>query len=1032
MKSILPLLILGVVSSAFAQTIELVKDINTYPNSSGPIFDAAATPTKLFFRRSEPSTGDELWVSDLVTGQTALVKDIHPGATGSNVRWITPAFGDTVIFSADDGVHDAEPWVSDGTAAGTRMLEDINPNGSSFPYEFGFSAGFLTFGADDGVHGTELWTTDSTYSAAATKLLFDLNPGPEGSDPAEVISLGTITSVDFDLFLRAKVSNALGYELVKIPFVLLGGGFQTPQVFNLNPSGDSFPALLTRVSSNRFFFTANDGATGHELWVSNGSPPGPGTYRVQDFSPGATETLFSSIRAVGNRVIFTALGQPIGDEVFSSDGTPNGIVSLDIVPGSESSSPQDFVALGGNLFFTARTASGREIWKTNGISFSQVANIAAGAASSEPFGLINFAGAVYFLADDNISGRELWRTDGLSTSLVKDIFPGTPGCNPGLLFSNGAALLFSANAATNTFLWKSDGTTLGTTPVGNLTLPGTLGSSPSRFFEAGGKLLFDAVTAEFGTELWVTDGTSQGTALFTELAPGNRAFHGFQPVGKLGLFQRTDPNGETLLWRTDGTPTGTAPISSARVLSTTLGVADLGGSTFFSGSLTNANFELFRSDGTAAGTSQVKDIRVGPTGSDPLDFARFGNRFLFSADDGIVGREPWISDGTNAGTVLLKNINPAAGSSPRNFTEANGKAVFSAFEPGTGVELYVTDGTEGGTSLLSNIAPNALGSSPSDFRRLNNFVIFRATPTGNDADPKALFRTDGTFAGTSQIVVSAFPGFTVESVLAAINGKMFFVATDSVNGREPWVTDGTSAGTFILKDINPGLLGSNPTRATEVSGRLFFSANTATNGRELWATDGTPSGTALVGEVNSTVVNGDGGPLALSSNPDQLYAYRGTLFFSASPPLDTELYKVTVDACPDDSAKVAPGVCGCGSVDSDLNANSVIDCLKTPELRTRLDILAGLVRTLKSARSASAKRKAKQLKKKILAALADVQGFATQNVAGISVSGGFDLTGAIRAVAKKTKKALTLGGTLAKDRKSALAALQSTRAKLVG
>ncbi|GBF00439.1 hyalin, partial [Microcystis aeruginosa NIES-298] len=42
--------------------------------------------------------------------------------------------GNTLFFTANDGVNGYELWKSDGTAAGTVLVKDINPGGSwSFP-----------------------------------------------------------------------------------------------------------------------------------------------------------------------------------------------------------------------------------------------------------------------------------------------------------------------------------------------------------------------------------------------------------------------------------------------------------------------------------------------------------------------------------------------------------------------------------------------------------------------------------------------------------------------------------------------------------------------------------------------------------------------------------------------------------------------------------------------------------------------------------------------------------------------------------
>ena len=62
----------------------------------------------------------------------------------------------------------------------------------------------------------------------------------------------------------------------------------------------------------------------------------------------------------------------------------------------------------------------------------------------------------------------------------------------------------------------------------------------------------------------------------------------------------------------------------------------------------------------------------------------------------------------------------------------------------------------------------------------------------------------------------------------------------------------TSAQTFeFVKDINPGAGDSSPNNLTEYNNNLCFSADDGTNGKELWVTDGTTSGTLMLKDINS-------------------------------------------------------------------------------------------------------------------------------------------------------------------------------------
>jgi ELWxxDGT repeat protein len=115
-------------------------------------------------------------------------------------------------------------------------------------------------------------------------------------------------------------------------------------------------------------------------------------------------------------------------------------------------------------------------------------------------------------------------------------------------------------------------------------------------------------------------------------------------------------------------------------------------------------------------------------------------------------------------------------------------------------------------------------------------------------------------------------------------GTVFFIAEDggdpSVHGLELWKTDGTTAGTAMVEDINPGEATSDPASLTVVDGILYFAADDGVHGRELWRSDGTPAGTEMVEDINPGDDENPGTPD--SSSPNVLTAIGGDLYFQAS------------------------------------------------------------------------------------------------------------------------------------------------------
>ena len=143
------------------------------------------------------------------------------------------------------------------------------------------------------------------------------------------------------------------------------------------------------------------------------------------------------------------------------------------------------------------------------------------------------------------------------------------------------------------------------------------------------------------------------------------------------------------------------------------------------------------SDKTESGTKRVKDINTVPNlsppysdniASNPFSLVNVNGTLLFSADDGVHGRELWRSDGTESGTVLVKDMNPGdLGSGFGAIKAASaGWALLAASDGFGGIELWKTDGTLGNTQLLQDIAPGAGSSNPTAFKVSGARVFFVA------------------------------------------------------------------------------------------------------------------------------------------------------------------------------------------------------------------------------------------------------------------------------------------------------------------
>ncbi len=156
--------------------------------------------------------------------------------------------------------------------------------------------------------------------------------------------------------------------------------------------------------------------------------------------------------------------------------------------------------------------------------------------------------------------------------------------------------------------------------------------------------------------------------------------------------------------------------------------------------------------------------------------------------------------------------------------------------------------------MVKDINPGNGNSDPSGFTVVNGVLYFSASDgTTASSHGTELWRTDGTEAGTV-MVKDINPGkqSSNPTFLTDVNGTLFFAASDGSTGNELWKSDGTDTHTTLVKDINSGAKGSDPSFLTYVkeTGTLFFSANDGINGNELWTSDGTVAHTTMVKDIN--------------------------------------------------------------------------------------------------------------------------------------------------------------------------------------
>ena len=294
-----------------------------------------------------------------------------------------------------------------------------------------------------------------------------------------------------------------------------------------------------------------------------------------------------------------------------------------------------------------------------------------------------------------------------------------------------------------------------------------------------------------------------------------------------------------------------------------LNYAKWNGKIFYAGTGSNM---LCVTDGTTAGTIGISALG-GTTNVSAIipaqDFVYIITSDITFSPTIASTDKIWKSDGTAAGTTLVYSFTPSAGFSNvgifysvpahyKNYSVDGNILYFSAFDATNGKELWKTDGTPAGTVMIKDIKAGTGTSQSSGFCKIPSTTLFIAQSVGLESK---LWKTDGTTTGTEQIPV-AEPFYIVNQDMAKLGDKVIFFAHNTVDGYEPYVSDGTAAGTFMLKNINPS--GNSLTTQAmglhlKIAGQYcYFIANNGTN-NALWRTDGTIAGTI---EVIPNVTNG--------------------------------------------------------------------------------------------------------------------------------------------------------------------------------
>jgi ELWxxDGT repeat protein len=523
-----------------AGTVEITP--SALAGDSVGFFDTALLGNTLYF-----GVIDQLWQTDGTATGTTLIATIPPTIPFLNGPSSLTLVGSTLFFTADDSTHENELWESNGTTTGTHLVKDINTNTiGSFPTQLVDANGKLFFTADDSPDpsltqpGPEIWKSDGT--ASGTQLA--------GRPFAENFVFPTdLVNANGTVFFFAangppqlwSVSASTGPQLLRD----LTDDLASPN-FDLTAVG------------NKVFFTAFDGNTGGEdLWQSDGTPGGTSMVKANVFIFADSEV------AVGDKLFFIAVDlNTLALQLWESDGTDPGTHVVD--PANPGTSVSGLTNVNGTLYYfdgginqiIGSTTTDLQLWKTDGITATEVADLNPGSDIASAFQPpINVNGSLFFFVQDNSTGTsELWRSDG--TAGGTNPVAAVPPLNVLDAAALDGRLIFAANdPVQGQQLWVSDGTALGTHPVTNISTGHDLfgRSVPFNLTAFADRVFFTATDPVHGQELWETDGTADRTFMVQDINPGpassiGNVFPQFVPSAGALFFDASDGTHGDELW----------------------------------------------------------------------------------------------------------------------------------------------------------------------------------------------------------------------------------------------------------------------------------------------------------------------------------------------------------------------------------------------------------------------------------------------------------------------------------------------------
>lgn len=435
-------------------------------------------------------------------------------------------------------------------------------------------------------------------------------------------------------------------------------------------------------------------------------------------------------------------------DMWVSDGTPAGTVDMSAALAAAGVTDvkiernrwdTNSLDIGGTLYFFARTINDWDIFKTDGVSVTSVTN---GLGDNDT---MYYLGGFIYTVDGSVS--QVNPATGAIVEVDTNIDCDLDGATQVQLVGGKIVYGSDENTCSDDRLFTWDPASPLTAPVELTASAGGLGRDASdldymddtedTFFMFEGEMYFNAEANDgsnaLGSELFKTDGTQAGTVLVKDIntsgddssnAPDDDYVAPFIFNGE--MYFGAEVGGEGELWKTDGTTAGTVlaiadPFDAGDLIESA--PVEFNGKLFLDFNTVAEGGEYYMSDGTEAGTTLLLDINVGndysPCYSNCVTPVLFAGQIFFVAYDGS-SNQVWTTDGTTAGTVAVTTFEdeyPVGDQSEASLVVAGDNLFFGVTDESLGeMALYKIAGSSSSPQLantgadLRGIALGALGA----------------------------------------------------------------------------------------------------------------------------------------------------------------------------------------------------------------------------------------------------------------------------------------------------------------------------------